>query len=84
MAQNRLAYGLVIFLNVPKGDDDMNITLLRSDEIYKKMMNSPKEKGDDIYPYEMAKPFELRWSCYNVPLRSSKKGGYDVVVGLHT
>lgn len=58
----------------------MNITLLRSDEIYKKMMNSPKEKRDDIYRYEMAKPFEFKWSCYNVPLKSTKKGGYDVVM----
>lgn len=58
----------------------MNITLLRSDEIYKKMMNSSKEKRDDIYRYEMAKPFEFKWSCYNVPLKATKKGGYDVVM----
>lgn len=58
----------------------MKITLLRSDEIYKKMMNSPKEKRNDIYRYEMAKPFEFKWSCYNVPLKSSKKGSYDVVM----
>ncbi|KGM92855.1 Zn-dependent protease [Clostridium novyi A str. 4552] len=58
----------------------MNITLLRSDEIYRKIMNSPKEKRDDIYRYEMAKPFEFKWSCYNVPLKSPKKGGYDVVM----
>lgn len=58
----------------------MNITLLRSDEVYKKMMKSPKEKRDDIYRYEMAKPFEFKWSCYNVPLKSPKKDGYDVVM----
>lgn len=58
----------------------MNITLLRSDDIYKKMMNSPKEKRDDIYRYEIAKPFEGKWSCYNVPLKSPQKGGYDVVM----
>lgn len=58
----------------------MNIVLLRSDQIYKKMMNSPKEKRDDIYRYEMAKPFEFKWSCYNVPLKSPKEGGYDVVM----
>ncbi|MBU5484317.1 DUF2268 domain-containing protein [Clostridium sp. MSJ-11] len=58
----------------------MNITLLRSYEIYEKMMNSPKEKRDDIYRYEMAKPFQFKWSCYNVPLKSPNKGGYDVVM----
>jgi len=58
----------------------MNITLMRSDEIYKKMMNSPKEKRDDIYRYEIMKPFEFKWSCYNIPLKSPQKGGYDVIM----
>lgn len=58
----------------------MNITLLRSDKIYKKMVNSPKEKREDIYRYELMKPFEFKWSCYNVPLKSPQKGGYDVVM----
>ncbi|MBU3133406.1 DUF2268 domain-containing protein [Clostridium gasigenes] len=58
----------------------MNIKLIRSDTIYKKMMNAPKEKRDDIYRYEIMKPFEFKWSCYNVPLKSPQKGGYDVVM----
>ncbi|MBU3138144.1 hypothetical protein KPL39_18090 [Clostridium gasigenes] len=44
------------------------------------MMNAPKEKRDDIYRYEIMKPFEFKWSCYNVPLKSLQKGGYDVVM----
>lgn len=51
----------------------MNITLLRSDKIYRKMTDLPKEKRDDMYRYEIAKPFEFKWSCINVPLKSSKK-----------
>ncbi|EJE7235030.1 Zn-dependent protease [Clostridium botulinum B str. Osaka05] len=58
----------------------MDITLLRSDKIYKKIMNSPKEKRDDIYRYELMKPFEFKWSCINVPLNSQQKGGYDVII----
>ncbi|WMJ80537.1 DUF2268 domain-containing protein [Clostridium sp. MB40-C1] len=58
----------------------MNITLIRSDEIYKKMINSPKEKRDDIYRHELMKPFEFKWSCINVPLKSPQKGGYDVIM----
>jgi len=58
----------------------MNITLVRSDEIYKRMMNSPKEKRDDIFRYELMKPFEFKWSCINVPIKASQKGGYDVVM----
>ncbi|MDR3597226.1 DUF2268 domain-containing protein [Clostridium sp.] len=58
----------------------MNITLIRSDEIYRKIMNSPKEKRDDIYRYELMKPFEFKWSCINVPIKAAQKGGYDVVM----
>lgn len=58
----------------------MNIKIMRSDNIYRKMMNSPKEKRDDIYRYEMMKPFEFKWSCINVPMKSSQRGGYDVIM----
>jgi Predicted Zn-dependent protease len=58
----------------------MNITLIRSDEIYRKMMNAPKEKRDDIYRYELMKPFEFKWACINVPIKPVQKGGYDVVM----
>ena len=58
----------------------MKVNLIRSDEIYKKMMSSPKEKRDDIYRYEMMKPFEFKWKCMNVPIKASQKGGYDVVM----
>lgn len=28
----------------------------------------------------MMKPFEFKWSCYNVPLKSKQKDGYDVIM----
>jgi len=58
----------------------MNIKLVRSDEIYRKIMNSPIDKRDDIYRYEMMKPFEYNWDCLNVPLKAKIPGGYDVVM----
>lgn len=58
----------------------LKITAIRSDEIYKKMMFSPKEKRNDIYRYELMKPFEFKWSCINVPIKAAKEGGYDVVM----
>ncbi|EKS4344593.1 DUF2268 domain-containing protein [Clostridium sporogenes] len=58
----------------------MNIKLICSDKIYKKMINLPKDKRDDIYRYEFMKPFEFKWSCINVPLKSPQKGGYDVIM----
>jgi uncharacterized protein YjaZ len=57
----------------------MNITAIRSDEIYSKMMNATKEEKDHIYRYELMKPFELKWQCIGVPLKSEVEGGYDVV-----
>ncbi|MEG1311665.1 MAG: DUF2268 domain-containing protein [Romboutsia sp.] len=58
----------------------MNILEVRSDEIYKKIMNAPIDKKDDIYRYEMMKPFEFKWKCMNVPIKSKKEYGYDVVM----
>ncbi len=58
----------------------MNINSIRSDEIYKKILAAPKGKKDDIYRYEMMKPFEKKWACYNVPLKAKQENGYDVVM----
>lgn len=58
----------------------MHITLLRSDKIYKKMMDSPKEKREEIYRYELMKPFEYKWKCINVPIKAQKQGRYDVIM----
>jgi uncharacterized protein YjaZ len=58
----------------------MNIKNIRSDEIYKKILAAAKDKKDDIYRYEMMKPFEKKWDCYNVPLKAKQENGYDVVM----
>lgn len=48
----------------------MEIKSVRSDEIYKKILIAPTDKKDDIYRYELMKPFEFKWSCYNIPLKA--------------
>lgn len=53
---------------------------VRSDEIYKKIMEAPIEKRDDIYRYELMKPFEGKWNAYNCPLKSKQPNGYDVIM----
>lgn len=58
----------------------MKINLVRSDAIYQKILEAPIEKRNDIYRYELMKPFEFKWSCLNVPLKAAYKGGYDVVM----
>jgi len=58
----------------------MNIKGLRSDKIYEKIAIASADKKDDIYRFELMKPFEFKWSCYNIPLKSSKKQGYDIIM----
>jgi uncharacterized protein YjaZ len=57
----------------------MNITAIRSDKIYRKMIKSDVEKRSDIYRNELMKPFEFKWKCIGVPLISEEEGGYDVI-----
>lgn len=57
----------------------MNIRAIRSDKIYRKMIYAPKEKREDIYRYELMKPFEFKWQCVGIPLKAEEAHGYDVV-----
>ncbi len=57
----------------------MNIKAIRSDEIYRKMMNATNEEKENIYRYDLMKPFEFKWQCIGIPLKSEAVGGYDVV-----
>ncbi len=57
----------------------MNIKAIRSDELYRKMINATNEEREDIYRYELMKPFEFKWQCIGVPLKAEVAGGYDVV-----
>lgn len=60
--------------------DAIKIKSVRSDAIYKKIMNAPKQKKNDIYRYEMMKPFEKKWACYNIPMKATQPNGYDVIM----
>lgn len=57
----------------------MNIKAIRSDEIYRKMVTATNEEKEDIYRYELMKPFEYKWKCIGIPLKADTIGGYDVV-----
>lgn len=36
----------------------MKISAIRSDKVYSKIMSAPLDKKNDIYRYELMKPFE--------------------------
>jgi len=57
----------------------MNIKAIRSDEFYRKMMNATNEEKENIYRYDLMKPFEFKWQCIGIPLKAEAVGGYDVV-----
>ena len=56
----------------------MKITAIRSDRIYRKMMDAAPAEKENIYRDELMKPFEYKWSCIGIPLRA-EAGGHDVV-----
>ncbi|MDD3260319.1 MAG: DUF2268 domain-containing protein [Oscillospiraceae bacterium] len=57
----------------------MNIRAIRSDKIYRKMIAATNEEKENIYRYELMKPFEFKWQCVGIPLKAETEGGYDVV-----
>lgn len=65
----------------PKGGTRiMKISAIRSDKVYSKIMNAPLDKKNDIYRYELMKPFEKKWACYSVPMKALTPNGYDVIM----
>lgn len=58
----------------------MKIERVYSGDIYEKIMNSPIERKNDIFRYELMQPFEGKWACYQVPIKAKIEGGYDVVM----
>lgn len=58
----------------------MTVKVIRSDTIYKKIMETPIEKKDDIYRYELMKAFEKKFEMYRCPLKAKYPGGYDVIL----
>ena len=58
----------------------MKVSYVRSDAIYKKIMEAPVEKKNDIYRYELMMPFKGKWDCYQIPMKSATPNGYDIIM----
>lgn len=58
----------------------MNIKIVRSDDVYRKLMEAPKKKKNDIYRYELMQPFQKKWELIHVPMKAAAPGGYDVIM----
>ncbi|MGN0747568.1 MAG: DUF2268 domain-containing protein [Aristaeellaceae bacterium] len=57
----------------------MNIAAIRSDRIYRAMMNADPAEKDRLYREALMGPFAFKWACVGAPLRAETEGGYDVV-----
>lgn len=57
----------------------MNITIIRSDRIYRKMVDATPMEKEEIYRSELMKPFSGKWARIGLPLKAENEGGYDVV-----
>ena len=57
----------------------MKITAIRSDRIYREMMNAAPAEKENIYQDQLMKPFSFKWACVGIPLRAETDGGCDVV-----
>ncbi|WP_167958084.1 DUF2268 domain-containing protein [Anaerosporobacter faecicola] len=58
----------------------MKIEAIRSGEIYDKIRTSIDSNKENIYRYELMKPFEKKWGCYQIPICAKTPGGYDVIM----
>ena len=53
----------------------MKLSYVRSDAVYKKIMEAPVEKKNDIYRYELMMPFKGKWDCYQIPMKAATPNG---------
>ncbi|MCM3494147.1 DUF2268 domain-containing protein [Paenibacillus lactis] len=57
----------------------MNITALRSDQIYQKVAQAPPEEKLELFRNEMMAPFIKQWQIQQIPFRAEEANGFDVI-----
>ena len=48
----------------------MKVTAIRSDAIYRKMIDASQIEKENLYRNELIKPFEFKWMCVGIPLKA--------------
>ncbi len=51
-----------------------------SPDVYRKIMDAPQDKKDDIYRYGLMLPFKGKWDCYHIPIKAPREGAYDIIM----
>jgi len=57
----------------------MNITTLRSDQIYQKVAQAPPEEKLELFRNEMMAPFMKQWEVQQIPFKAEEANGFDVI-----
>ncbi|EXG83227.1 DUF2268 domain-containing protein [Saccharibacillus sacchari] len=57
----------------------MKITTLRSDKVYRRIMQLPQEEKREAYREQMLAPFQGKWEIQQIPFRADSPGGFDVL-----
>ena len=57
----------------------MNITALRSDYIYQKVIEAPPEGKRELFRNKMLAPFMKQWQIQQIPFRAEEANGFDVI-----
>lgn len=57
----------------------MKITTLRSDKVYRRIMQLPQEEKREAYREQMLAPFKGKWEIQQIPFRADSPGGFDVL-----
>lgn len=60
--------------------EQFTVKAIRSEDIYRKILNAPIDKKDDIFRYDLMQKFEKKWELYHCPLKAKQPGGYDVIM----
>lgn len=57
----------------------INITALRSDQIYRNIIQAAPSEKLELYRQEMLSPFMAKWNIQHIPFQSQEPGGFDVI-----
>lgn len=58
---------------------NINITMLRSDQVYNRIMLAPHDGKQELYRTEILGPFRGKWDIQQIPFRAKTPGGFDVL-----
>jgi uncharacterized protein YjaZ len=59
--------------------EKVNIKALRSDKIYRKVLQAPQEEKVELLRQEMFAPFMKKWEIQHVPFKAEEPNGFDVI-----